>query len=45
MTQYYHQYPDARGTTIDLKTFPNEAMVAVPDNASAYPWRDSIGYM
>ena len=45
MVDYFDEYPDARGTSIDLETFPNQAMAAVPDDATAYPWRDAIGYM
>lgn len=45
MGQFFDQYPDARSSGILLETFPNQAMVAVPDNATAYPWRDAVGYM
>lgn len=45
MAKYFDEYPDSRSTAIDLETFPNQAMVAVPDDATAYPYRDSIAYM
>lgn len=45
MVQFFDDYPNARSTAIDIETFPNQAMVAVPDDATAYPWRDAIGYM
>lgn len=45
MADFYAKYPDARSTTILIETFPNQAMAAVPDDATAYPWRDAIGYM
>ena len=45
MNTFFETYPDARATSIDLETFPNQAMAAVPDDATAYPWRDALGYM
>ena len=45
MVDFFDEHPDARATAIDLETFPNQAMTAVPDEATAYPWRDSVGYM
>jgi len=45
MDNFFKAYPDARGTSIDLETFPNQAMAAVPDDATAYPFRDALGYM
>lgn len=45
IAKYFDTYPDARGTAIDIETFPNQAMAAVPDDATAYPWRDALGYM
>jgi hypothetical protein len=45
MAKFFETYPNARGTAIDLETFPSQAMAAVPDDATAYPWRDALGYM
>lgn len=45
LNNFYKQYPEARGTTINAETFPNQAMAAVPDDDSAYPWRDALGHM
>lgn len=45
MVRFFEKYPDARDTSIDLETFSNQAMAAVPDEATAYPWRDAVGYM
>ena len=45
MAKYFDAYPTARATGIDLETFPNQAMAAVPDDATAYPFRDATGYM
>ncbi|KAL8988161.1 MAG: hypothetical protein Q9177_002723 [Variospora cf. flavescens] len=45
LNNFYKQYPEARGTTINAETFPNQAMAAVPDDDSAYPWRDALGHI
>jgi hypothetical protein len=45
MAKYFETYPSARGTSLVLETFPNQAMAAVPDDTTAYPWRDALGYM
>lgn len=45
MGRFFETYPEARRTSINLETFPNQAMAAVPDDATAYPWRDALGYM
>ncbi|KAL9032533.1 MAG: hypothetical protein Q9180_006446, partial [Flavoplaca navasiana] len=45
LNNFYKLYPEARGTTINAETFPNQAMAAVPDDDSAYPWRDALGYI
>ncbi|KAI5867521.1 hypothetical protein GGS23DRAFT_612659 [Durotheca rogersii] len=45
MGSFYAQYPDARGSSVLLESFPNEAAVAVPDDATAYPWRDTATYL
>lgn len=37
--------PGALGTTVELEIFNSDAMRAVPADATAYPWRDSIAYM
>ncbi|KAG7001440.1 FAD-linked oxidoreductase OXR1 [Physcia stellaris] len=42
---YFRKYPSAHGTTINLETFPNQAMMAVADDDSAYPWRDALGHI
>ncbi|PYI24917.1 FAD-binding domain-containing protein [Aspergillus indologenus CBS 114.80] len=45
MAAFYAGYPDAPSTYINIETFPNQATVAVPDHATAYPWRDAIGFI
>lgn len=40
MVQFYDDFPAARGSTLEIEFFPNQAVVAVPDSATAFPWRD-----
>ncbi|KAJ8132697.1 hypothetical protein O1611_g930 [Lasiodiplodia mahajangana] len=42
---FYQKYPDARGSSFLVEAFPNQATTAVPDSATAYPWRDSVTYL
>ena len=43
--EFFKKYPEASGTSVNLETFSNQAMAAVPDDSSAYPWRDALGHM
>ncbi|KAF9878632.1 putative fad binding domain protein [Colletotrichum karsti] len=43
MRTFFREYPEARGSAIALETWPNQAALAVPDEATAYPWRDAKG--
>ncbi|KAK9425261.1 putative FAD-binding PCMH-type domain-containing protein [Seiridium unicorne] len=45
LNQYYQSYAEGRSTAIDIETFPNQAMAAVPYGSTAYPWRDTNGYI
>lgn len=45
MCALYDAHPDARGSAIEMEHFPNQAMAAVPDESTAYPWRDSRNNM
>ena len=36
-------YPDSRASAVILETFSNHAALSVPDEDTAYPWRDSKG--
>lgn len=45
MVKFFDKYPSTRDTSIDIETFPNQAMSAVPDETTAYPFRDAVGYM
>lgn len=40
---FYKEYPVARGSAAVLETFSNAAATTVPDDATAYPWRDAKG--
>ena len=45
MVQFYDEFPAARGSTLGIEFFPNQAVLAVPDSATAYPWRDAQAQM
>ncbi|KAI5918786.1 hypothetical protein F4810DRAFT_690548 [Camillea tinctor] len=45
MATFYAAYPDAAMSIIQMETFPNQAAVAIPDDSTAYPWRDALGNM
>ncbi|KAI0102717.1 hypothetical protein GGR51DRAFT_526744 [Nemania sp. FL0031] len=45
MRDFYATYPAARLSVIQMETFPNQAASAVPDDSTAYPWRDATGNM
>ncbi|KAI1502629.1 FAD-binding domain-containing protein [Biscogniauxia marginata] len=45
MSEYFEQNPAGRGSSVELEIFPNQATVAVPDDETAYPWRDALGNM
>ena len=36
----FQQYPETIGSTLEIEFFPNQAVLATPDSATAYPWRD-----
>lgn len=44
MSDFYADYPDGRGSSIEMEVFPNQAVAAVANHATAYPWRDTKGY-
>ncbi|KAK6218305.1 Type I Iterative PKS [Pestalotiopsis sp. IQ-011] len=44
MSDFYAANPDARGSVILLESWPNEAVQAVPEDETAYPWRDVTTY-
>ncbi|KAK9794409.1 putative FAD-binding PCMH-type domain-containing protein [Seiridium cardinale] len=42
---FFTNLPDARGGMIRMAMLPNQATVAVPDDETAYPWRDTLAYV
>ncbi|KAI1123020.1 Glucooligosaccharide oxidase [Nemania abortiva] len=45
MARFYNENPNTRSSIVIFETFPNQAMQAVPNAATAYPWRDATGYV
>ncbi|ORY71071.1 uncharacterized protein BCR38DRAFT_415855 [Pseudomassariella vexata] len=45
LQKWYVDHPNARNTGTNLEVFPNDAVAAVSDDATAYPWRDTKAYM
>ncbi|CAJ2505665.1 Uu.00g130590.m01.CDS01 [Anthostomella pinea] len=45
LTKFLVDYPDARGTSMQIETFPNQAAMAVADESTAYPWRDAVAHI
>ncbi|KAL7787172.1 hypothetical protein V8C37DRAFT_419020 [Trichoderma ceciliae] len=45
ISEYFHNTPGGRDTTLVFEIFPNQAVAAVPDNTTAFPWRDFKGFI
>lgn len=45
MSTFYALNPEARGSSVLLETFPNQAANAINHNATAFPWRDTKTYV
>lgn len=45
MADFYATTPAARGSTLEMEYFPTQAVVAVPQDATAYPWRGFLANM
>ncbi|KKY17669.1 putative fad-dependent oxidase [Diplodia seriata] len=45
MDALYASTPAARGSTFQIEVFPNEGPLAVSDDETAYPWRDSAAFI
>lgn len=45
LSALFSAIPDTRGTTIQIETFSNIAQAAVPEDSTAYPWRDALGHV
>jgi len=41
---FYKYNPDAPETSVQISVFPNQGVLATPDAATAYPWRDALGF-
>jgi hypothetical protein len=44
MSDFYLEYPDGQGSSIELETFSPAAVELVAADATSYPWRDTKGY-
>ncbi|KAI0201481.1 Glucooligosaccharide oxidase [Astrocystis sublimbata] len=42
--EFFEKNPGGRGSCALFETFPNTAVVASDKEATAFPWRDSVGY-
>ncbi|KAF2792192.1 Glucooligosaccharide oxidase [Melanomma pulvis-pyrius CBS 109.77] len=45
LQKWWEDYPDSRGSYINIEVFPNQATIARGHDFTAYPWRDAIAYM
>ncbi len=45
LTRFLIDHPDARSTSMQVETFPNQAALAVPAESTAYPWRDALAHL
>lgn len=44
LANFYESQPSGRNTALVLESWPNQATIAVPDDETAYPWRDATTY-
>lgn len=45
ISEYFYNNPGGRDTTLVFENFPNQAVAAVPDDSTAFPWRDFKGFL
>ncbi|KAJ8123625.1 hypothetical protein ONZ43_g474 [Nemania bipapillata] len=45
LTTFFLTHPDAQDSSFLIESFPNQATTAVPDDDTAYPWRDSVSHL
>ncbi|KAK9777226.1 putative FAD-binding PCMH-type domain-containing protein [Seiridium cardinale] len=45
MAQFWEEEPAGRNSVIVLETWPVQAATAIPNDATAYPWRDATTYV
>ncbi|UKZ52644.1 hypothetical protein TrVGV298_006425 [Trichoderma virens] len=43
--KYFYDHPGGRDTTLVFENFPNQAVAAIPDASTAFPWRDFKGFI
>ncbi|PHH80586.1 hypothetical protein CDD80_845 [Ophiocordyceps camponoti-rufipedis] len=45
MAKFFADYPGGRNSALVFEIFPNQATLAVPEDETAYAWRDATGYL
>ncbi|KAI1074442.1 FAD-binding domain-containing protein [Whalleya microplaca] len=45
MTTYYEETPDGRSSSVEIEVFARQAVLEIPDDDTAYPWRDARGHI
>ncbi|KAH9985836.1 FAD-binding domain-containing protein [Xylariaceae sp. FL0662B] len=45
VSAFFIRHPTSQASTIQIAIHPNNAALATPDDATAYPWRDTIAYI
>jgi FAD/FMN-containing dehydrogenase len=45
MSDFFDNYPNGRSSALQFELYPNQAMNAVSADSTAWPWRDSNGYL
>ncbi|KAJ4304906.1 hypothetical protein N0V90_000434 [Kalmusia sp. IMI 367209] len=45
MDEFFADYPGGRNSVLQFEFFPNQAMAAISSNETAFPWRDTTGYI
>jgi hypothetical protein len=43
--QMITEYPASIGSVVDMQLLPTQGVLAIPDKATAYPWRSLISHM
>lgn len=45
LTELYTKFPGARGSSVQFDFYPGRAMRSTPSDATAWPWRDALGFL
>lgn len=45
LAKLYQDHPESRQAMLSLEMFPNQAAQLVPNDATAYPWRDTVAHL